>query len=296
VLNLTDLSKNYADVAALAECSFDVNRGQLLGFLGPNGAGKTTAMRSIFGLVRPDRGTVTWDGAPVDPAQRLRFGYMPESRGLYPRMKIADQVGYFGRLHGMSGFDADAQTAAWLERLGLADRAESRLEELSHGNQQRVQLATALVHNPELLVLDEPFSGLDPRGVKSMADILAERAADGAAVVFSSHQLDLVEDLCEEVVIINEGHIVLDGPVAELRSRSPKRYLEVEVSGGGTGWAATFPLDSVLERNGDLIRAIVDRDIDLAQVVGSASAAGAVTHFSFEPPNLSEVFLEAIEV
>lgn len=295
MLNLTDLSKSYGDVAALAGCTFDVHRGQLLGFLGPNGAGKTTAMRSIFGLVRPDQGTVLWDGTPVDPARRLRFGYMPEQRGLYPRMKIADQLAYFGRLHGMSHNAAHTQTQAWLERLGLSDRIDSRLEELSHGNQQRVQLAAALIHEPDLLVLDEPFSGLDPRGVKSMADILAERAAGGAAVVFSSHQLDLVEDLCEEVVIINEGRIVLDGPVNELRSRSSKRYLDVEVPGGSTDWAASIPTESVITREDGRVRMIVDRDVDLAQLIASASASGTVSHFSFEPPNLSEVFLEAIE-
>ncbi len=228
MLRLNELSKRYGDVVALDDCSFEVNPGTLLGFLGPNGAGKTTAMRAIFGLIRPDRGEVTWKGAPIDVPTRHRFGYMPEQRGLYPRMKIAAQLAYFGQLHGMGRSDAEASAVRWLDTLGLEDRADAKLEQLSHGNQQRVQLATALVHDPDLLVLDEPFSGLDPLGVRAMADILADRAAGGNAVVFSSHQLDLVEDLCDSVAVINQGRIVLAGRVSQLKAASRYRYLEVE--------------------------------------------------------------------
>lgn len=202
MLHVEALSKRYGDIVALDAASFAVERGRMLGFLGPNGAGKTTSMRAILRLVDPDAGTVSWDGRPVDDPMRRRFGYMPEQRGLYPKMKIGDQVAWFGRLHGMTAPAAAAATAAWLERLALADRAGDPVETLSHGNQQRVQLATALVHDPDLLILDEPFSGLDPIGSKTMAGVLRERAAVGAAVLFSSHQLDVVEDLCDDVAII----------------------------------------------------------------------------------------------
>ena len=210
-LSLVHLSKRFASVQALADLSFSVERGRMLGFLGPNGAGKTTAMRAVFGLVEVDSGEVLWRGQPVGLEERLRFGYMPEERGLYPRMPVREQLEYFGRLHGLEASAARAAAQKWLERLGLADRAEAKVEELSHGNQQRAQLAAALVHEPELLVLDEPFAGLDPLAVRTLAEVLRGEAARGAAVVFSSHQLELVEDICEDVVIIDHGQIVATG-------------------------------------------------------------------------------------
>ena len=294
MLRLEELHKRYGDIVALDGCSFAVRRGQLLGFLGPNGAGKTTAMRSVFSLVTPDSGLVTWDGNAIEPDTRLRFGYMPEQRGLYPRMKIHDQLTYFGRLHGMERDNARASATRWLDELGLADRADSRLEELSHGNQQRIQLATALVHEPELLILDEPFSGLDPIGVEAMAELLQARADAGTAVVFSSHQLDIVEDLCEEVVVINRGRIVLAGPVTELRAQSPHRYLEVEVVDGNTHWTRDLPDAEIVEREGNRIRLLVASDVDLRDVMEQATSSGTVRQFSFAPPNLSQVFREAV--
>lgn len=294
MLRLANLDKRYGDVVALDDCSFDLARGQLLGFLGPNGAGKTTAMRTVFGLVQPDSGTVTWDGDTIGPAERLRFGYMPEQRGLYPRMKVAEQLVYFGRLHGMARTDATRAAAHWLDRLGLDERAESRLEELSHGNQQRIQLAAALVHDPVLLILDEPFSGLDPIGVETMADLLRTLAATGIAVMFSSHQLDLVEDLCEEVVIIDRGTIVLEGAVRRLRTSSPHRYLDLELRGGDYEWVKDFDGVDIIEQQGDRIRLATSDQIDLESVVHRAVTAGSVASFSLEPPSLSQVFREAV--
>src|SRR6187455_1628945 len=183
MLEIVDLTKRYGPVVALDGASFTAQPGRIVGFLGPNGSGKTTTMRCIFGLARPDRGEVRWKGTPVDRDARLRFGYMPEQRGLYPRMRVGEQLSYFAQQHGLSARDADAAGARWLERMGLADRTKSKLEELSHGNQQRIQLATALVHDPELLVLDEPFSGLDPIGIATMTGVIRERAAAGVGVV-----------------------------------------------------------------------------------------------------------------
>jgi ABC-2 type transport system ATP-binding protein len=294
MLEIAHLTKRYGAVRALDGATFTARRGRLVGFLGPNGAGKTTTMRCVFGLATPDGGTVRWDGAPIDPRIRLRFGYMPEQRGLYPRMRVAEQLSYFGQHHGLSRGVARTKAGEWLERFGLADRAKSKLEDLSHGNQQRVQLATALVHDPELLVLDEPFSGLDPLGIETMTAILRERAAAGVGVVFSSHQLDLVEDVCEDVVIINHGRIVAASAIDDLRAASSRRHLEVEVSGNGNAWLDGRADLTVAERRDDFARLLVPADVDLAGVLAAASAAGPVTRFSFQPPTLSEIFMEVV--
>ena len=294
MLEIVDLTKRYGPVVALDGASFTARPGRIVGFLGPNGAGKTTTMRCIFGLAMPDRGEVRWKGAPVDRDMRLRFGYMPEQRGLYPRMRVADQLSYFGQQHGMSGKAANAAAGTWLERMGLGDRAKSKLEELSHGNQQRVQLATALVHDPELLVLDEPFSGLDPIGIATMTDVVREQAAAGAGVVFSSHQLDLVEDVCEDVVIIARGRIVASGAIDELKAASGRQHLEIEVAGSKGDWLNGHDSLQVLERTGDRVKLLVDRDVDLDGLLARARAAGEVRTFSYQPPKLSELFMEAV--
>ena len=294
MLEIHDLTKHYGPVVALDGATFSVRPGRLVGFLGPNGAGKTTTMRCVFGLARPDRGSITWNGQPIDRAHRLRFGYMPEQRGLYPRMKVADQLSYFAQQHGLPARAAKDATARWLDGLGLGDRAGAKLEALSHGNQQRVQLGAALVHDPELLVLDEPFSGLDPLGIATMSDILRERAASGVAVVFSSHQLDLVEDLCEDVVIIHRGRIVAAGGIDELRAASTRRHLEVEVAGNESAWLADRPDLAVVERRGDFARLLAPADLDLASVLAAAGAAGPIRRFAFQPPTLSELFMEVV--
>ncbi len=270
--------KRFGDVVALDGANFSVASGRIVGFLGPNGAGKTTTMRAIFGLVRLDRGEVRWRGKRVGPEERARFGYMPEERGLYPKMKVGEQLTYFAELSGMSGESATEAAAGWLERLDLSDRADARLEELSHGNQQRVQLAAAIVHDPELAVLDEPFSGLDPLGVESLAELLKQIAAMGVAVVFSSHQLDLVEDVCEDVVIIDHGRIVMEGVVEELKAASPHRSLEVTVN--GDPWVPILPGGTVTSKQGGRLRVLVDATADVEEILATARQAGEVTSFS----------------
>lgn len=294
MLEIDDLAKRYGPVVALDGASFTAQPGRVVGFLGPNGAGKTTTMRCVFGLVRPDRGEVRWKGRPVDREARLRFGYMPEQRGLYPRMRVGEQMSYFAQQHGLSAKDADAAAARWLYRMGLGDRVKSKLEELSHGNQQRVQLAVALAHDPELLVLDEPFSGLDPIGIATMTDVVHERAAAGVGVLFSSHQLDLVEDVCEDVVIIARGRIVAAGAIDELKARSGRRHLEVEVVGSDGSWLDGDRSLSVLERDGDRVKLLVADDVDLDAMLSRVRAAGEVRTFAYQPPKLSELFMEAV--
>ena len=294
MLEVVDLAKRYGRVVALDGASFTAQPGRIVGFLGPNGAGKTTTMRCIFGLARPDRGEVRWKGKLIDRPARLRFGYMPEQRGLYPRMRVGEQLSYFAQQHGMSGKAADEAADRWLERMGLLDRRKSKLEDLSHGNQQRVQLSTALVHDPELLVLDEPFSGLDPLGISTMTEVIQERAAAGVGVVFSSHQLDLVEDVCEDVVIIARGRIVAAGSIGELKEASGRQHLEVEVAGSDGSWLDGDGAVKVLERSGDRIKLLVEQSTDLDDLLARARAAGDVRRFVYEPPKLSELFMEAV--
>jgi ABC-2 type transport system ATP-binding protein len=293
-LELVGLRRTYGTLTALDGLSFEVRAGQVAGFLGPNGAGKTTTMRAIFGLTDLDSGIVRWNGDLVGQAQRRRFGYMPEERGLYPGMLVGEQLEYLGRLHGMSAVDAAAATDSWLERLDIADRKNSKVETLSHGNQQRVQLTAALVHNPELVVLDEPLSGLDPTGIDAIGQVLVDQARAGCGVLFSSHQLDQVEDLCEQVTIIDHGRLVVSGSVDELATSGARRLL-VRVEADRTAeWARGLPGVTVSEFDGGAVRLVLDSSVDSDDVLRAAMRAGRVTQFSFARRRLSEVFREAL--
>ncbi len=293
MLDFEGAAKRFGPVTALDRCTFAARPGRLTGFLGPNGAGKTTAMRAVFGLVELDAGTVRWHGRPVSAAERARFGYMPEERGLYPRMRVRDQLVYLGELCGRPGRDVARGVDAWLERLDLADRAADRLDVLSHGNQQRVQLIAALVGDPDLLVLDEPFSGLDPIAMDAMSGLLAELADGGTTVLFSSHQLDLVQDLCQDVVIIDHGRIVLAGDLAELRAKVPQRFVDIRYQGPAPDWTQLAPLELVESRDGRA-RLRAGRDTDLAAVVTAAAGRAGIVSFAYRPPTLSELFRQAV--
>ena len=292
-LEVIGLHRRYGEITALDECTLAVPPGRVVGLLGPNGAGKTTAMRCIFGLVQPDRGTVAFDGGPVDRETRRRFGYMPEERGLYPRMQVRAQLEYLARLSGLDRRAARAGVDRWLARLGLRERADVRVDALSHGNQQRVQLAAALVHDPALLVLDEPFAGLDPIGVEALSQVIRELAHDGAGVLFSSHQLDLVEHVCEDVVIVDHGHVALDGELARLRAATDRRYLEVGFR-GERSWTPSIPCGRVLAAEPGRTRIELSGAADLTELARVAETAGEVTRFCLEPPALSDLFHTAV--
>jgi len=294
MLEFEGISRRFGDVVALDSLSFTVPPGRVFGFLGPNGSGKTTAMRAVFDLVSLDAGVVRWKGVPVTQKDRRRFGYMPEERGLYPGMVIVEQIQYLAQLHGAEAGDARMAAMQWLEKLGVADRATSKLEALSLGNQQRVQLAAALVHQPELLVLDEPLSGLDPVGIDAISAVLVEEAAAGRGVLFSSHQIDLVEDLCESVAIIDHGRLVAQGTVEELTTGG-RRRLVVKVDGDFAGaWARDLPGVTVSRVEGGAVRLVLDENTDPQMVLAAAMRAGPVEQFSFERQRLSEVFREAL--
>jgi ABC-2 type transport system ATP-binding protein len=266
-----------------------------VGFVGPNGAGKTTAMRIALGVLEQDSGEVLWRGEPATRETQRGFGYMPEERGLYPKMRVGRQLRYLATLHGTDDAEADTAASRWIERLGIADRAGQRVDELSLGNQQRVQLAAALVHDPDVLILDEPFSGLDPIGTDVMSGVLHERAEAGAAVIFSSHQLELVERLCDSVAIVNRGRIVAAGRVEELRSERSDPRLRVQVEGASGDWFEGLRGVELIARDGREVVLELHEGADDQQVLDAARGAGRVRRFEPARPTLAELFREVVE-
>jgi len=301
-LEIDSVNKSYGDLRALRDMTFDVRAGEIFGFVGSNGAGKSTTMRIVLGVLAADGGAVRWDGAPIDADTRRRIGYMPEERGLYPRMKVADQLVYLARLHGMGADAARASMERWTQTLGIAERRGEEVLKLSLGNQQRVQLAAALVHEPDILVLDEPFSGLDPVAVDVMSGVLREQADAGRPVVFSSHQLELVERISDRVGIVRSGSMVAVGGIDELRRTELRRWT-VEgppgedwvsgvadvrvVPGSGTG-SGTGPSRTVVE---ELPSAAPDVD---QAVLRAALAAGPVREFTLVRPSLTELYRDVV--
>jgi ABC-2 type transport system ATP-binding protein len=294
VLRIEGVSKSYGAVRALDSCSFTAAAKRLTGLLGPNGAGKTTLMRCLLGLADPDSGSMRWHGAPITDAMRRRFGYMPEERGLYPTMTVGEQILYFARLSGLRPSAARAATVAVVDRVDLGHLSDRRVEQLSHGNQQRVQLAVALVHDPDLLVLDEPFAGLDPLGVDTFAGLLHELADRGATVLFSSHQLDLVQHLCQDIVTIDHGRVALAGSLEQLQVAAERRHIDVTFARAPVAhWHDDLP-GVVAGGDERRVRLTVSPDADLAVVLRAARAAGPLLRFDFEPPSLEEMFREAV--
>ena len=288
------MTRRFGALTALDDLSFSVPAGEVVGFLGPNGAGKTTSMRAVLGLTDLDAGVVRWAGRPVDHESRRHFGYMPEERGLYPGMKVGEQLEYLARLHGLSANDARLAVRDWLDRLGVLGRIGDKVEALSHGNQQRVQLAAALVHGPDVLMLDEPLAGLDPTGIDDIGAILVQEARAGRCVLFSSHQLDQVEDLCESVVIIDRGRLVASGRVDDLATSGPRR-LVVRVEGDADGaWAREVAGVRVSETRRGEVRLVLEEGTDSDRVLDAARRVGQVSEFRFARRRMSEVFREAV--
>ncbi|WP_433800111.1 ABC transporter ATP-binding protein [Actinomycetospora sp. CA-084318] len=295
MLEIDGVSKRYGAVRALHDMTFSVRPGELFGFVGANGAGKTTTMRIVLGVLAADGGEVRLDGRPIDADRRRRIGYMPEERGLYPKMAVGEQLRYLAELHGLRAADARAAAQRWTERLGIADRAGEEVQKLSLGNQQRVQLAAALVHDPDVLVLDEPFSGLDPVAVDVMSAFLRERCDAGAPVVFSSHQLDLVERLCDRVGIVRDGTLVAQGRVDELRAGdAPGATVVVDAPDAAPGWADAVPgvTTSRVEHGRTVVT--LDAGADDQTLLRAALGTGPVHEFTHRRPSLTELFREAV--
>ena len=288
-LSVAGVSQRFDGRQVLDAVDLDVPAGRVVGLLGPNGAGKTTLMRIIFGVLEPDAGTVRWNGRAATADDRRRWGYMPQERGLYREMRVLDHLVWLARLYGVGRAEARERATDLLERLGLADRMRDPIRELSGGMAQRVQLAAAMVHGPELLVLDEPFAGLDPGAVEFLTSVIDDHVAAGGHLVFSSHQLDLVEHLCESIVMLFDGRVVLDGNVRELKRSSAERFLRVDVDvdptwldGAGARLSSTNAAGS---------RIALDAGVDATAVLDRVRAHADVFDFGVEAPTLSEMFL-----
>lgn len=287
------LTKKYGSLTALQDMSFTVAPGEIFGFVGSNGAGKSTTMRIILGVLSSDSGRVLLGDSPIDLDSRRRIGYMPEERGLYPKMKVGKQLSFLAQLHGLSRAEADDQVENWVRRLGIFERINDDVNNLSLGNQQRVQLAAALVHNPDVLVLDEPFSGLDPVAVDVMSDVLKEKAAQGVPVIFSSHQLELVQRLCDRVGIITKGTMRALGTVDDLRSTGDVR-LDVIAPHAPLGWADQIPGVLGSTQSGAMTTVTMTTGTDDQAILAAALATGPVTHFAASRPDLTELFREVV--
>lgn len=301
MIELNGITRSFGDRRVLDDVTFSVAGGRMTGFVGGNGAGKTTTMRIILGVLAQGSGTVTFDGQPITAGDRSRFGYMPEERGLYPKMKVAEQLVYLGKLHGLSAAAAKSEVDGLLERLGLAERGGDTLESLSLGNQQRAQIAAALVHRPIALVLDEPFSGLDPMAVDVVLGVLRDYAAQGVPVLFSSHQLDIVERLCDDVTVIGGGRILASGSRESLRAQHSGREFEIELTGAAAdaGWVRDQAGISLTHLDGGYARFEAENDA-VAQAVLARAVTGSadgtqVLRFGKLTPSLAQIFKEVVK-
>jgi len=290
MLEVLNLTRRFGDLVAVDDVSFEVHDGLLTGFVGGNGAGKTTTMRMIMGLLGIDSGRVRWRGREITRSDRRRFGYMPEERGLYPKQKVAEQLEYLGMLSGMSRADARASVHTQLERFGLGDRTDERVERLSLGNQQRVQIVAALMAHPQALILDEPFSGLDPGAVDAMVDLLTEHTAEGVPILFSSHQLDLVERICDRLVILSRGRVVAQGTVEELRTSGPVRH-RIELD-HDAGWVRDVPGLTDVRVDGAGATFTLGDGADSRALLERALTHGEVRSFERVVPTVSEIYRE----
>lgn len=289
-LIIDSLNKRFGDVVALENMSLHVDPGEIYGFVGSNGAGKSTTMRIALGVLAADSGTVYFDDRKLDDSLRRRIGYMPEERGLYPKEPILEQLEYFAKLHGLGSQKARRNATALLEGLGLGQRLKDKLETLSLGNQQRVQLAASLVHTPEVLILDEPFSGLDPVAVQVMSEMLIDRAGQGVAVLFSSHQLDLVQRLCHRVGIITSGRMRAEGTVDELRASGRPLH---EITTTARHWVPEQV--EVVSAEGDHFVVHIPEGTSDQEVLRAALAHGEVHSFTRKIPDLTELFRKVVE-
>lgn len=290
MLELHNLTRTFGEHRAVDDVSFTVPPGQMVGFVGGNGAGKTTTMRMTMGLLQPDSGQVLWHGAPITADDRARFGYMPEERGLYPKQALVDQLAYLGQLKGLDKRAARAEATETLGRFGLGDRLKDKLEKLSLGNQQRVQIAAAVMASPTCLILDEPFSGLDPQAVDQMADLLRERCAQGIPVLFSSHQLDLVERLCDQLVVLAKGRVVAAGTREQLQDRGRVRHRLVTST--DCGWVRDIAGVTAVDVDGTTALLEFTQPGVERVVLTEGLARGEVYELGVVRPSLAEIYRE----
>ena len=294
-LVLEHVDKRFGANVAAQDVSFTVPEASVFGLLGPNGAGKTTTIRMIVDILRPDAGRILWHGTLAHEIERREVGYMPEERGLYAEMSVGEHVRFFARVRGLPRAEADANAAQWLERMALTDQCDAKVQELSKGNQQKVQLASAAVHNPSLLILDEPFSGLDPINDKLLRELLAELRAVGTTLVLSTHDLERVEDLCDHVALIARGRVAFAGPIGELRARHAElTRVRVEVEGDADGLVAALPRADILAREDGTVRLEVALDGDRDRLLQTVMRFGTPRELTVVEPSMRTIFLAEV--
>jgi ABC-2 type transport system ATP-binding protein len=293
VLRTQKLTKEFDGVRAVNELDLEIARGSIFGLLGPNGSGKTTTIRTCLGVYVPDSGSLTLLGSADPLAVRDRIGYLPEERGLYPKMQVHEQLAFLGTLRGLSQRDANRRAHEWLERLDLSDRAKSATEEFSKGMQQKVQFAAAVIHEPEAVVLDEPFTGLDPVNTRLLKELILEQQARGCTVILSTHRMEQVEAMCEEIALIHRGDLVLRGPVKDIRAQSGSNTLAVEYE-GPPGVLDDLPGVVQVHDSGRSARLQLDQDADTQIIVRTLLERAQVHSFSTEQPSIEEIFLEHV--
>jgi ABC-2 type transport system ATP-binding protein len=295
-LVLDGLVKRFGAITALDGISFEVRRGEVFGFLGANGAGKTTTMRIVLDILRPDAGTATWAGTPTIDVPRETWGYLPEERGLYPRLQVLEQLVFFASLYGIPRDVAAARGREWLARFRIPDYATRRAEELSKGNQQKVQLIAAILHEPAVLLMEVPFVGLDPVNVALLKEAFSEMRDAGTTLVFSTHQMEMVEELCESVALIDKGRLVLAGPIRDVKRSTGRQVVRLAVDGDGQlPWISSLPGVRVSRHGQDYAELDVDRGVDPEVILRAALDLGErVTNFLIADPSIEEIFIERV--
>ncbi len=294
MLKVKELRKEFDGIVAVDNVSFEVQRGQIFGLLGPNGAGKTTTIRMILQIIKPDKGLILYDGKPFTPEQWNRFGYLPEERGLYRKSRVIDVILYFAGLKGIRGNEAHKRIFYWLERFGLQQDAHRKVEEFSKGNQQKIQLIIAFLHNPQLIVLDEPFSGLDPINQQLLKDIILELRQKNMAIIFSAHQMEQVEKICDSLLILKKGREVLHGSLTEVKRNFGTNTIRIEYEGH-----AEFMLSHPLVRKADVyhnyaeveLNDITQSNFFLKDIVDHLK----IKRFEMVEPSLHTIFLHVIQ-
>jgi ABC-2 type transport system ATP-binding protein len=292
-ITLENVVKRYGSHVAVRDLSLRIPGGRIFGLLGPNGAGKTSTIRMMMNIYQPDSGQIRFDGRILGDEARRRLGYLPEERGLYKRMRVAEHLEYLGRLKGLSRGVARTRTRDYLERLDLASRARSRVEELSKGMQQKVQFAAALLHEPSVIILDEPFSGLDPVNIQLLIDWMKELKDKGVTIVFSTHQMDTVERLCESIALIYRGELILEGALAEIKARGSEDLYRLQFEPGDSFIPAAKGIVAAMRRDGAwIIQIQPDKDGDW--LIRRAQQSGRIRRFERIEPSLHDLFIEAV--